>query len=226
MGITGNGKGVLAIWLDAAPGSDGILGEWLNREHHCERVDVPGFLSARRYQAVQGSPRYFICYGARDAAVLGSAPYLERLNNPTPWTQRAMPNFRNTVRSACQVRHRLGRGEGGTLGLWRLAPAPGHAAQLLDWLLTGGLQAAQEQPGIVSAEVWQAEVAASTLPSKEKEIRGEDGQVDWVLAVTGNHPEELAALHAGVLSPAALTAAGAAPAMEWGCYRQIFALDE
>jgi hypothetical protein len=93
--------GILALWLDMAPGTESELNEWFNREHHAERVDIPGFVSARRYVALRGTSEYFIFYRTQDLAVLTSPAYLARLNEPTPWTSATMPHFRNTSRSAC-----------------------------------------------------------------------------------------------------------------------------
>src|SRR3954451_16430747 len=95
------GGAVVAIWNDITPeGRDNFI-EWHNREHIPERVAIPGFLRGRRYRADEGAPEYFTLYEARDSDVLVGADYLERLNNPTPWTKEATAHFRNTVRGVC-----------------------------------------------------------------------------------------------------------------------------
>ena len=34
--------GILAVWQDWAPGAEALVADWYNREHHAERVAVPG----------------------------------------------------------------------------------------------------------------------------------------------------------------------------------------
>ena len=74
-----SGGGVLAIWQDFAPEAEQMVNEWYNREHHAERVAVPGFLSARRYVAITGRPKYFVFYETESFEVLSSPAYRERL---------------------------------------------------------------------------------------------------------------------------------------------------
>ena len=82
------GKAVVAIWNDITPEGRRTFIEWHNREHIPERVAIPGFHRGRRYVAIEASPEYFTLYEARDAGVLVSDAYLERLNAPTPWSVR------------------------------------------------------------------------------------------------------------------------------------------
>ena len=42
---------------------------------------------------------FFMTYETEDPGVLGSAPYLTRLNDPTPWTRHSVARFRNGVRT-------------------------------------------------------------------------------------------------------------------------------
>ncbi len=155
--MTAAQPGILALWLDLAPEAELEVNEWFNREHHAERIGVPGFLAARRYVAERGAPNYFIFYRTRDLGVLTAPAYLERLNHPTPWTRRAMPHFRGTSRSACRELARLGRGEGGMVATLRFGAATGAEARLERWLCDTALPAALGSTGIVSAELWRAD---------------------------------------------------------------------
>jgi hypothetical protein len=217
--------GALAIWLDLPAESEAMVCEWFNREHHAERVDVPGFLSARRYLAVQGAPRHFILYGTRDVAVLSSSAYRERLDRPTEWTRRAMPSFRNMSRTACHVLQRLGRGEGGTVGTWRLGALPGREQALVAWLREDALPAALQRPGMVSTLLLRGEPPAGPGPTAEQTLRGgTDAAEQLILLVSANAPEPLLALHEEALSEPALARAGAQPGGAFGIYRLAFAL--
>ena len=84
------GKAAIAIWchIDAS-----LLAEhdaWHSGEHLPERLAIPGFLRGRRCRAPDEAAAwpYFILYEVRDAAVTTSPAYLERLNNPTPWSRK------------------------------------------------------------------------------------------------------------------------------------------
>ena len=91
------GDAALGIWMDVDPAGLDDFNAWYRRQHLPERLSVPGFLRGRRYQTTGEGPVYFTLYETADAAVLSSAAYLERLNNPTDWTRRALPRIRARV---------------------------------------------------------------------------------------------------------------------------------
>jgi hypothetical protein len=97
---------------------------WHTREHMIERLDVPGFRLARRYEAFgagsDGVRRFLVGYGLTDIGVLTSADYLARLDNPTPLTQRMVPRIRTMTRTAFDVVAHRGRGVGRHLSTFRL----------------------------------------------------------------------------------------------------------
>jgi hypothetical protein len=93
------GGGVLAIWNGIADERDGDFLEWHVKEHIPERVGVQGFLRGRRYKALDGDPAYFNFYEVSAPDVLRSAPYLARLNDPTPWTAKVVATFTDTSRT-------------------------------------------------------------------------------------------------------------------------------
>lgn len=220
------GEGAVVIWNDLAPEADEQdVNEWLNREHHLERVGVPGFLRARRYLAVEGAPKYFTLYDTESPAVLASDAYIERLNNPTPWTRRSTPHFRNFSRTVCRVAARFGRGDGGIVGCVCFGPAQGRAEDLRRWLTDEAIPAVLEQPGIVAARLLEADLEATGVPSEEKAMRGTDDRtVDRVVLASGNHAEQVARACAPLLGDDGLAAHGAMRGATLGTYRLIFDL--
>ena len=56
------GRGLLMVYSDVPPEHDAEYNRWYNEEHIPERLSIPGVLSAARYQAVQGGPKYLACY--------------------------------------------------------------------------------------------------------------------------------------------------------------------
>ena len=101
--------GILAIWNDCAPEGEAHYERWYKREHMQERVGVPGFRFGRRYERLcrrRPALLHLLRGGAARRAEL--AAYVERLENPTPWTTESMKYFRNMVRTVCEQRAAAG----------------------------------------------------------------------------------------------------------------------
>lgn len=209
-------RGILAIWHDIAPEQEADTLDWYDREHHFERLDIPGFLNVRRYQAEPGaSPQLFIRYETENPGVLASAAYLDRLNQPTPWTLRCQPQFRNNSRTVCERVETFGRAEGGVAITVRLtdqkfAPSLRDAAFRI-----------AETPGILGWERWVADVERSVIPTREKQLRGgEDRYIGSVAVFHARGTAEAAACLAALQPTLAGLDAGSVQA---GIYRLAFA---
>ena len=83
--------GLLMVWCDVPADKEAEFNRWYNEEHLAERMAIPGFLSAARYEAVKGSPKHLAYYELESPAVLESAAYKKVSDNPTPWTKRMGP---------------------------------------------------------------------------------------------------------------------------------------
>lgn len=219
------GTGILAIWNDIAPGGDAEFSHWHTREHVPERVGVPGFLRGRRYVAVSGSPRYFTLYETETVETLASPAYLARLNDPTPWTQRALPLFRNTIRTACRITGSLGQGVGGALATLRLGPRAGREEELRAWLTGTTLPGLFERPGLVGAHLGEADLPATRVPTEERKLRPQEDEVArWVLLVEGTETEAVETACRDQLSPEALGRRGASGEIALDLYRLLYCL--
>ncbi len=86
------GTGLLMVWCDVPADKEPEFNRWYNEEHIDERLSVPGFLSAARYEAVKGGPKHLAVYELESPAVLQSAAYKKVSDNPTEWTRRSGPN--------------------------------------------------------------------------------------------------------------------------------------
>jgi hypothetical protein len=122
-----------------------------------------------------------VLYEVESLDTLTSAPYLERLNNPTPWTTKVMPHYRGMDRGLCSVVGSFGFGTGHVCGLIRFKPGP--AALVHRWLLTDTLPSLPARTGLGSAHLLQGTSSASM--TNEQRLRGEDGRVHSALIVTG-----------------------------------------
>lgn len=164
-----HGLGALGVWHDVADGTSDEIDQWYDREHHLERVAIPGFLRARRYRNLGSGLGYFSRYDTVDAAVLASAPYLQALDHPSPWSRKIFPAYQRTVRGAFQVIAARRFAEGGELLSIRLPE--GVTTQRRETLrsLPGRLI---DQPGVLGVEIWDIDVSATTPPTRERDIRG------------------------------------------------------
>lgn len=157
--MTTEGRGLLAVWMDIPPQVEEDFNRWYDDEHLIERANVPGFLNARRYRVLQGTPKYLALYDTVDAHVLQSEAYLKVLSNSTPWTQRVRPHFQNFLRNEYEWLLSLGTGSGQTspyVLTVRLGIEPEHEAEFNDWYNTDHLPALASVPGVVRARRYRA----------------------------------------------------------------------
>jgi vacuolar-type H+-ATPase subunit F/Vma7 len=89
--------GLLAVWTDIAPEAEREFNEWYNTEHVPQLLGVPGFLSGRRYQAVEGEPKYLALYELAIPEVLKTDAFRQIRESPTEWSKKMIPLFRNTA---------------------------------------------------------------------------------------------------------------------------------
>ena len=204
------GPAAVLLGFDIASEAIDEHDDWHTHEHLPERLAIPGFLRGSRWVALQGAPRYMVLYEVERRETLESAAYLERLNEPTPWTAKMMPYYRAMRRGLCTVAASAGTGLGPFALLVRFGAAPGQEQRLHDWLRRDILDALPARPGLGSVHLLQGEVAASM--TNEQRIRGADAGVDLALLVTGYRQDAVAGLAAAELGGERLAAAGAAGA--------------
>jgi hypothetical protein len=181
---------------------------WHTHEHLPERLAIPGFLRGTRWIASEGSPRYMVVYEVESLATLASPAYLERLNQPTPWTARTMPRYRGMRRGLCSVVGSFGLGQGGFAALLTFAATEPQAGRIRQWLLDDVLPALAATPGLGSAHLLHgAQQAAMT---DEQRIRGADRGIDSAIVVTGYDGEAVAANGRALLERGGLADKGAA----------------
>lgn len=191
----------MIVWHDIREADEPEYHRWHTREHMPERLGVPGFLRGRR--GVDWSlarHRYLTLYEGEQLDVFGSAAYLQRLNNPTPWTNRMQPAFYNFIRSGCAVVSTTGRGVGGAMITLRISFDGASEAKLV-----ADTAAITEQimalDGVSSVDIGSARPEITGAKTRETELRGttSDGLFDAVLLVDGIGRRELEAARPAVL---------------------------
>jgi hypothetical protein len=167
---------MMAAWLDIAPEVEAEFADWYFREHVPERVTLPGFLAGRRYTAPGDGPnKYLALYEATGKAVFASDAYRARLEQPTPWTTKIMPHFRNFARSVFDVRLELGSQYGGALATVRYADGSGLAG----WLEGEALPALAARSGICRVRLLEADEEQSRPKTREAGMRDGAGGNAW-----------------------------------------------
>jgi hypothetical protein len=86
------GTGLLMVWADIDPEHEAEYHRWYDEEHIAELLSVPGFLSAGRYEALKGSPKYLALYELESPGVLRSQGFLDGV--------RFQPSARRAAASA------------------------------------------------------------------------------------------------------------------------------
>jgi hypothetical protein len=92
------GTGLLLVMIDIDPDFEAEFNAWYAEEHIPERVACTGFLSAQRYVAVEGGPKYLALYELENPEVLDGPDYAKLLP-PTEWTKRVSSHFTSYVRN-------------------------------------------------------------------------------------------------------------------------------
>ena len=210
------GAGFLAIWSDVERSNLTDYRHWLTREHTTERVTTEGFLANRVFRAISADiERFFILYELQTPEVLDGPAYLARLNAPTPWSQRIMPQLGNFIRGGGVVTARAGRGEGATIVALRLERLPESPQRLADDIAA--------LDGIAAVQIGATDIARTSVPTVEKGMRKDEGVFAGLLLIE--------ALDEAVASRAVRRAAEMAPDVlgdvgDVEIYQGIFALDK
>jgi hypothetical protein len=170
--MTHEDTGLLAIWSTIAPDTETDYLHWLTREHVFERTSVPGFRSGRVFRRRNSRPtEYLMLYELDNAQVMSSAGYLERLNDPTPWTRRIMPTLANFRRGGGTVVAQGGNpaGHGGHIAIARFEDAlpdglSGEAGRAL-------VKALAQGDWVANVQIMQVRNDATAIATQEKSMR-------------------------------------------------------
>lgn len=93
-------RALLLVMMDIDPEHEAEFNRWYDEEHVPERMAIPGFLSARRYRAIEGEPKYLALYELEDPSVLESETYRYWYGEGrTEWTRRILGMTSNYLRN-------------------------------------------------------------------------------------------------------------------------------
>lgn len=171
--------GFLAIWCDMADEHLVDYRNWLTLEHIADRTFSPGFLGVRLFEKLDEPNSHFILYATENPDVLDGPAYKAILDNPSDWTRRLMPKFKNFDRALGNQVIKVGNGFGSYVAIWRLWLS--DSAVDLDSLATR-LSAFIARNGVVSMRLDALNHKTTDRHSEEKTMRGgTEGSFDYLL---------------------------------------------
>jgi hypothetical protein len=89
--------GLLLNRADAAPEMEQDFNDWYEQEHLPALAQVPGCIGIRRFQSIEGEPKYMAAYFLTEPEVQASDAWKKAID--TPWSARVRPAFRNRWRT-------------------------------------------------------------------------------------------------------------------------------
>jgi len=221
--VSAAAPGVLLVLNDVVEAVEEEFNRWYQQQHVPERLAVRGFRTARRYHAVDGQPAYMAVYECESIDVLKSKAYLERLANPTDWTRKIMPGFRNMLRSACRETWSLGAGIGGAAIVVQCKPVPGREDAARRHIQDGLAPALMQSACLARMSLWEADAEATGGPSPEAILRGgADKSADWIVFLESYDLGKTSAALPAQLAAGAAAESGLS-VDSWTRYRLIYA---
>jgi hypothetical protein len=201
------GSGALALWLDVAAELDRETDGWYIDEHMPERIDIGGYLRARRFVAIQGAPAYLTLFEAETPAALANEGYLRLVGRISAQSQRIRAGFSNVVRDTFTVRQSLGRGIGTVVASLRLVPRDPAQANVTE-ALDAQVPRLLRQYGVVGVHWLQAAPEIRAQMDSVRVTGHADAHADYVLLIEATRVADLQALRRDMLSAVALERSG------------------
>jgi hypothetical protein len=225
------GTAVLALWGNADPEMEDGFNDWYTHEHLPERINIPGFLRARRWVSCLEDERtahwkYFTLYEVDSAEVLASDAYLAMLNNPTPGTRRFLPGFTKMSRTVCHVSHSVARGTGGNAVFVEFGPKPGAERRLRDWVVNSLSRENMKRTGCLAVHLCEVDDVATRVGGTAeayKSLPTTGGR--WLLVIEGAWPNPALKLEEHLRDLEGLEKHGALPDYSYEMYRLLAALE-
>ena len=173
-------KGFLAIWCEIGAEDLADYRAWITKEHIADRTFLPGWNGARFCVDVTNELAHFFLYATENKDVFSAQPYLNVLNNPSPWTNRIMPKFGPFDRALGEQLFKLGNGFGSYMMVSRIKDE--SSIDLAD--IKSKFAKFMDMPDIVSVRLMKLDRSATDIKSQEKTMRkGAEGDFHYLLVI-------------------------------------------
>ena len=86
------GGTVLVVMMDVDPENEDVFNRWYDEEHLTERLEISGYVSARRFKLEEGEGvlKYLCIWELEDGSPLESAEYKAQRERPSELRDRAL----------------------------------------------------------------------------------------------------------------------------------------
>jgi len=202
------GQGALMLWLDVAPGMAREADGWYIDEHMPERIDLGGYLRARRFEAIEGAPSYLTLFEAQTPAALASEGYLRLVGRISEQSRRIRSGFSNVVRNTFAVRQSRGRGVGTIVASLRLTPSSAAHAKAAVSALDAQVLQLLRRHGVVGVHWLEAAPDVRARMDAVRAVGQSDATADYVLLIEATRTADVKAIRLDALSVAALEQSG------------------
>ena len=94
------GGTILVVMMEVDQGHEEEFNRWYNDEHVPERLEIPGYVSARRFKLEEGEGvlQYLCIWELEDASPLESELYKAQRSRPSKLRDAALPHVRQRAR--------------------------------------------------------------------------------------------------------------------------------
>jgi hypothetical protein len=202
------GSGALVLWLDVAPELDRETDGWYIDEHLPERIDIGGYLRARRYVAIEGAPAYLSMFEARTPDALASEGYLRLVGQISEQSHRIRRGFSNVTRDTFAVRQSRGRGIGALVGSFRLSPRNAAETATAVAALDAKVPELMRRHGVVGVHWLEAAPQVRARMDAVRATGRSDASVAYALLIEATRVDDVRALRRDALSSAVLQQSG------------------
>src|SRR5215472_5683234 len=103
----GSAGGLLVVAMTPAASVETAFNAWYDTEHVPALARVPGVLSARRFRAAAGNPKYVALYHLASPEVVSGADW-KRASESTPMPDHIRPQISDRLRLVCRSYRRAG----------------------------------------------------------------------------------------------------------------------
>ena len=149
--------GLFLVTMDVPAEIEARFNYLYDSEHLAEVLAVPGVIAGRRYQAVEGAPKFQAVYDLKDVAVVTSAAFHEMVERPGEWSRQIRPHFFNYDRRVFtqiypdELSTPPAPARGGGVLLVGLAVPPERDEEFNAWYNTEHLPCLTAVPGVLRA---------------------------------------------------------------------------